>query len=164
MKLLASIIAGILVSFAVSGQTCPCCEGDYRDFDFWVGSWKVLDSEGNVMGTNEITIADGKCVIQENWIGAKGTMGLSVNYFNAADTTWNQVWVDNAGKPLILKGGMVNGSMVMKSLPAIVNGKKGVNQISWTPNEDGTVLQEWVLIDEETKIKSLLFQGWYHKL
>ncbi len=164
MKSFATFAVFMLFTGILFGQTCPCCEGNYREFDFWVGSWKVLDSEENVVGTNEISIVEGKCVIQENWLGASGGTGVSMNYFNAADSTWNQVWVDNSGNPLVLKGRMEHGSMVMQSTPTMVNGKMAINQVSWTPNEDGTVLQEWVLIDEETQIKNLLFQGWYHKL
>jgi hypothetical protein len=33
----------------------PAWPRKYRQFDFWVGDWDVLDPAGNVVGTNKIT-------------------------------------------------------------------------------------------------------------
>ena len=93
---------------------CTCCAEEYRQFDFWIGDWVVTDSTGKELGTNLIhSIQDG-CGFQENWKSTKMT-GTSYNFYNATDKSWNQLWIDNKGGSLELKGSLVNGKMILKS-------------------------------------------------
>jgi hypothetical protein len=66
-----------------------------REFDFWLGEWEVyLTSNLNARaGTNKITLSSSGCVIEENWEAFNGPhQGMSMNYFDPADSTWNQKW------------------------------------------------------------------------
>ena len=86
------------------------------------------------------------------------------NYYNKKDATWNQVWIDNSGFSLVLKGNYKNGKMVLKS--KLLNGKNGkyYNQITWTKNPDGTVTQVWDIFDEKNKKVQEAFKGIYKKI
>ncbi len=59
------------VDFALAGDpTGVCRQAEYRQFDFWLGTWAV-HSSGRVAGETGSSGARG-CLLIENWTGAKG--------------------------------------------------------------------------------------------
>jgi hypothetical protein len=82
--------------------TPPTCLSDstYHVFDFWLGSWNVVDSAGAKLGSNRIErIVDG-CAIMENWTEPDGSEGKSLFYYATDQRRWKQVWVTpNAMSP-----------------------------------------------------------------
>lgn len=152
------------LGFAQDSTSCICCESPYNQFLFWEGDWIVTSVAGDTVGTNSIVYLQNKCILQENWEGKSGGTGSSFNYFDKQDSTWNQVWVDNKGGVLNLKGTSPEpGKMVMKS--DYVKGKKWeyYNEITWELQNDGTVSQIWVLRKEDGEIIQTLFHGIYHR-
>jgi len=142
---------------------CACCAAHYKDFDFWEGQWVVKDTLGNKIGENSIKKIESNCILQEEWKGQKGSSGTSINYFNKKDSTWNQTWVSGTGNVLVLKGNLKNDKMVLKS--ELIEGQRGFyyNQITWTPNDDGTVTQLWEIFAEDGTKQQNLFKGIYHR-
>ena len=69
------------------------CEGKkYAEFDFWVGQRNVYNTDGVLVGTNNILKLQENCVIQENWVSKSSpSKGTSYNYYNKTDDSWNQV-------------------------------------------------------------------------
>jgi hypothetical protein len=55
----------------------PCVEtAKNRQFDFWIGEWNVVSTNGGaVAGNSKIELILGSCVIQENWTGGLGHAG-----------------------------------------------------------------------------------------
>ena len=158
--LLFTFIFATSLSFA---QKCPCAEGAYRDFDFWIGEWNVYDTAGTKVGENLIYLQQDSCVIQENWT-SKNSTGTSYNYFNKTDSTWNQVWIDNQGGSLVLKGNKIGSALTMKS--ELVPGQQidfYYNQITWTPNSDGSVTQVWEVFSKDDQLLTELFRGVYRR-
>lgn len=150
---------------AQSTSVSQCTESEYHQFDFWIGEWDVFDTTGNLVGTNNIYSLQEGCVIQENWQSEKsGYTGTSYNYYNKTDKTWNQVWIDNQGGILELKGNFNNNKMVLKS--ELLDGQKTplyYNQISWELLDDGKVLQTWQTFDQNNNLLKTLFKGIYQK-
>ena len=164
---LALVLLSHMTSQAQDSNTskCPCCTEAHQAFDFWLGDWTVYGEDGKVLGKN-IILKDpnySNCVITEAWSGTGISRGTSYNYFNRSDKTWNQVWIDNSGFSLTLKGNRVGNSMVLKS--ELVTGQKGkyYNQITWQLNEDESVTQTWELFDEQGKMIQQAFKGIYKK-
>ena len=166
-KTLLLLITSLLFSnsFAQTDPTsCNCCSEDQKAFDFWIGDWMVYDTVGNKIGENKILSMQNHCVLQENWKSANST-GTSYNYYNQQDNSWNQLWVDNRGNPLVLKGNFVGGKMVMRDeLSKQRNGQMAYNQISWEKQKDGSVIQLWLVLDAEGKQIAQLFKGIYKKV
>jgi len=141
-----------------AAQQSPCEAQECRQFDFWLGDWNVV-ANGNQVGTNLITSILGGCAVQEDWTGAKGSVGRSLNYYSAADGQWHQVWVGNDGITLNLSGGYADGKMVLAGVHER-QGKSIRDRITWSNNEDGTVRQLWeISTDGETW--SPIFDGLY---
>lgn len=164
MKLLFTIL--IILSFTPLGftQKSGCNYTQSNQFDFWVGEWNVYDTLGNKVGENSISKLYENCVLQEKWISSQVNKGTSYNYFNPSDSTWNQLWLDNQGSILKLKGRFSNDRMVLKS--ELVAGKNVAfyyNQISWINKPDGTVHQIWEVFDNKNKLLQKAFHGVYKK-
>ena len=150
---------------AQSDQTpCPCCNVEYRQFDFWLGEWETT-ANGKAAGTNKILLLQDSCIIQENWVSATpGYSGTSDNFYNPQDKVWHQTWVDNQGQSLLLAGSLEGRNMVLKSEE--MSDQKGnpiYHRITWTPNADGTVRQHWQSSTDGEGNWSTLFDGLYKK-
>lgn len=108
------LLAGVAGAEETAELATPCSTPEARQFDFWLGEWKLTWEDGH--GTNHITAILDDCVIQEDFTGhmADGTVfrGKSVSSYNTRLGTWRQTWVDNAGGYLDFDGGWVDGKMV----------------------------------------------------
>ncbi len=152
-------------SIAQSKSKIPCSTKEYKQFDFWVGNWNVYNAKNQLIGTNKIVKMSNACAIQENWSSSVGpSKGTSYNYYNQADKSWNQVWIDNTGTSLELKGHYKNNKMILKSKLISNNKGKYYNQITWFNNSDGTVTQVWELLDVDNTPFNELFRGTYKKI
>lgn len=142
---------------------CNCCTEKHQQFDFWLGNWNVYNADGKLIGINTITKNYGDCMLKEEWESTGSNRGTSTNYYNKNDDSWNQVWVDNSGYNLVLKGALTDGRMVLKS--EIVKGKNSeyYNQITWIPNDDGTVTQLWEQFKADGTLIKEVFKGVYKK-
>src|SRR5690606_25682368 len=77
-------------------QRPDCTGAEHRAFDFWIGHWRV--TSGQQLAGNKTTSSspDGS-VLREEWRGAKGTTGSSMNVYNRSKKAWQRFWVDNQG-------------------------------------------------------------------
>lgn len=92
----------------------PCSDTpENRQFDFWVGEWKVETTQGGVpAGQSKIELILGDCVVQENWQSdGNPYSGKSYNTYNAALKRWEQYWVDNSAGNIFFYGGLKDGVM-----------------------------------------------------
>jgi hypothetical protein len=140
-----------------------CAAAEYRQFDFWQGDWDVRDASGKIVGRNRIVPLQGGCALQENWTGAGGVSGTSLNIYDNDRRRWHQTWIDNSGGLLQLDGGIVNGAMVLRgeSISADAPSKTVLQRITWTPQPDGRVRQLWESSIDAGKTWSIIFDGIY---
>jgi hypothetical protein len=141
------------------GQACKAA--GYRQFDFWVGQWDVRGPAGGLAGTNIVSSKLGGCVIEESWTGAGGGHGRSLNFYDASNDTWSQMWVSSGGCSsglIVVEGTFANGSMTMRGRKEQPDGfllgppcaaPPGVvafaqnTLIRWTALPSGSVLQQF---------------------
>lgn len=159
------LTAVLFLNYPLAAQSdCACCTPQHQQFDFWIGEWIVYDTAGTKVGENLITKLEDNCVISEQWRGASGLTGRSYNYFHPADSSWNQLWLDNQGSNLLLKGRAAPNKMILQS--ELTKGQQidwYRNRITWTKNADGTVTQLWEILDKEGKLLSVAFKGIYRR-
>lgn len=145
-------------------RPAPCATPLFRQFDFWIGSWDVVNAEGKFVGTNRIERI-GDCFLQETWAAAAGGYtGRSLNSMGF-DRKWHQTWTDTSGLRLELTGGLVDGKMVMEGETPSRDPKQPTptrNRISWSPEVDGSVRQMWQTSSDEGKTWATSFDGRYH--
>ncbi len=159
-SLLLTLALFLCTLFSQAQTTCNCCTESHKEFDFWVGDWNVYDKSGKKVGENKIEKLENECIVSENWKGTTGS-GRSYNYYNSADSTWNQVWISSSGNNLVLKGKAGKNKMILKS--ELIENAKGTyyNQITWTKNEDDSVTQVWEVLNEKEQPISTSFEGVY---
>lgn len=152
------------VSTAEADIADRCRGEEHRQFDFWLGSWKVRNAEGDVIGENEIRRIARGCGLLENWRGATGGRGFSLNTYDAARGKWTQRWV-GAGTTLWLEGGLDDGKMVLAgtSLRASPQGDV-LDRITWTPLPDGRVRQVWEVSPDGEEGWREVFRGFYERV
>lgn len=153
----------LITSFAQQ-KPCSCCTPAHKQFDFWLGKWDVYNVKGIKVGENIILSMQDSCLIQENW-SSSGQTGTSYNFYNNADSTWNQIYVDNLGTVLQLKGTFKNNKMVLKSdkVKSVKANFYYFNQITWFKDELGNVSQKWDIVDDKDKILQTVFDGIYKR-
>jgi hypothetical protein len=109
------------------------------------------------------TVMAAGCVLMEEWTGAGQSRGKSWNIYNAASGQWHQSWVDNQGLLLQLDGTFENGSMILQGSLTGRDGKVTVQQIAWTPRDDGSVRQVWTMSNDDGATWTTAFDGIYRK-
>ncbi len=168
MKNIYKIIILLLVSSTLFGQPvqkkCNCCTSVYKQFDFWLGDWEVFNLKGVKVGENKIVSMQDSCVIQENWKSA-GQTGTSYNFYNKTDSTWNQVYIDNFGTVLELKGILKDNKMILESqkVKSVKANFYYFNRITWAKDNLGNVSQKWDIVDDKGKILQVAFDGIYQR-
>jgi hypothetical protein len=138
-----------------------CTDPEYRQFDFWVGKWDVT-VQGRPVGTNEVTLEEGGCLIHEHWTGARGGTGQSFNYLDRAGGQWHQQWVDNSGHSLTLAGGYGDRQMRFTGVTAGADGAPVQQRLTFFANADGTVRQLWESSTDGKQWK-VVFDGLYRR-
>lgn len=166
--LAAMTIATALSAPSIAAETTAtppaCATAQHRQFDFWLGRWGVTNPAGKLAGRSRIESILGGCVVLENWDSPSGVSGKSFNIFNADTGKWEQFWVDNSGSRLHLVGGIEAGNMVLRGVQDKPNAQTGLKQherITWTPNADGSVRQQWETSSDDGKTWATSFDGLY---
>lgn len=160
------VLLVFIFSLMVTAQdtNCKCCTVKHAEFDFWVGTWTVTNPDGSLAGTNVIDKIQDHCILRENWTSAKGNYtGTSSNFYNSANKQWEQIWIDNQGGSLHLKGNRTGNKMILKS--DVLKNEKGefyYHKITWTLNNDSSIRQYWETITNDTTV-TVAFDGLYKK-
>jgi len=166
MKIFFSLGLSFLFVIASLAQekNCNCCTEKHTEFDFWIGTWEVTNPNGTKAGANVIEKVQGNCILQENWTSATpGYTGTSNNFYNYKTKQWEQIWVDNQGQSLHLKGNKINNQMILKTDEETnAEGKTFFHRVTWTDNDDGTVRQLWETITEGKDV-TIAFDGLYKR-
>ncbi|MCW8876152.1 MAG: hypothetical protein OQK04_02730 [Kangiellaceae bacterium] len=160
---ISSLIAVSLGGIALANPNQPCQKEEYRQFDFWIGNWGVYDAKDTLVGHNKIfPILEG-CALSENWTSAKGNLGVSYNFYDAAEKKWHQTWIDQSGGSLYLDGEFKNGKMVLSGYRPGKDGDQVLHKITWTPLKDGRVKQHWRASKDKGQKWNDVFVGFYKK-
>lgn len=165
------VAAAILVALAVPAlaqqpQAPPKCDRpEHRQFDFWIGDWRVESADGNVLGQNLVTLELNDCVLHEHWTGARGHKGESFNIFDRASGKWHQTWVSQTGHLLQLDGGRDGTSMKLEGKSKQPDGTPVLDRVTWTPLDReecrGCVRQFWEQSADGGKTWTVAFEGFY---
>jgi hypothetical protein len=161
-RLLAALLLAPLPALAADPKSPPCSSEQHRQFDFWVGRWDVTLEQGKPAGRNDIQKILGGCALLENWTGAQGGTGKSLNFYDAVDGLWHQTWIDGSGGALFLAGKFANGAMRLEGRrPATPKQPAIRHRITWTPLPDGAVRQLWESASEGKDDWTVQFDGVY---
>ena len=122
----------------------PCDGPEFRQFDFWVGSWDVYPTgKDKLVAHSLIERLYGGCAIRENWMPLGGGDGGSLSNYVAGDSGWRQTWLDSSGARVEFKGGWDGKAMVLTGMWAGVlgPGQDALVRMTYTRDAQGWVRQ-----------------------
>jgi hypothetical protein len=160
------IVCALPASSTAQSTPPPACERpEHRQFDFWIGEWDVTLPNGNKAGTNRIQSINAGCALREEWTGAGGTTGTSLNAFDAISGRWHQTWIGSDGILLLLDGGLRDGAMELSGVIVARDGARTHNRIRWTPisGTPATVRQLWEVSSDGGNTWAVAFDGTYRR-
>ncbi len=134
---------------------------EYRQFDFWVGEWDVMNPRGQLAGTSSVQLILGNCVVFENWTGTRGSNGKSFNIYNAAKGKWQQNWVDSSGSVLELTGEFKDNAMRLTGESLRPGGAKTLERLTFTKINADRIRQLWEQSADDGKTWTVAFDGTY---
>lgn len=165
----AVLAAMILLSAAAPApaqQSPPppaCTAPEHKQFDFWAGDWQVFNAQGQQIGTNRISRISGGCALLEEWQAANGPGGKSINFYDAADGRWHQIWVGGDGTVLRIAGSLQEGAMQLMGEDRRTPKGTVRDRITWKPQPDGAVEQRWDLSTDGGSTWTTGFVGYYRR-
>ncbi|MCR9277314.1 MAG: hypothetical protein NXH85_05025 [Pseudomonadaceae bacterium] len=134
----------LLLGTSVFASTAapPCGSSEYREFDFWLGEWQVQTPDGRHAGSNSIVSAQAGCLLVENWRGARGSTGTSMNYFDPVAQRWRQLWV-SPGVIIDIAGGLTPEGAMRLTGTIVYLGENAEFPFrgTWSEQDDGSVIQ-----------------------
>ncbi len=138
----------------------PCSSAEYRQFDFWLGSWDVVSAAypGAVSRSRISRVNDG-CTVLEQYTTQVAYEGTSLNFYDAGRKAWHQTWIDNQGGAIYLEGALAGNAMVLSTTTSTQN----IQRITWTPLPDGRVRQHWEATGDSGATWATVFDGYYTK-
>ncbi len=146
------VVTLALPAHAVPNLTKHCIDPRSRQFDFWLGSFRVRNYAGQLEGRDSITRAYGDCVIQERfWSSDGASFGSSFSFFDARTQEWHYVWVDNLGAFEMYSGGRIGKSMVLEGQTRSKLGAIRLERMTWEPIGRGRVRQLWQTSNDSGK-------------
>ena len=157
MRTIALILA-FLAALPAPAADKPCSAPEHRQFNFWVGEWRVTTPDGKHAGDNRIELILDGCALHESWRGATGGQGFSYNAYDPHRKVWHQTWVDRQGNLLLLEGAFSVGQMVLQGVQG-----KTLHRITWEPRKDGSVRQLWETSVDQGKTWQTEFDGLYRR-
>lgn len=138
-------------------QKRPCIySAEARQFDFWVGDWEVFNPQGQKAGTNSVQLFSDGCGLLENWTGALGGDGKSINFYDAGTQKWYQSWTGTGGGALRYAGNFVGGAMRFEG-ETIANGKKTLQKLTFFKLDENTVRQLFEASTDEGKTWTITY-------
>lgn len=154
----ALLVLVVLVGSAglAADEPSPCSAPEYRQFDFWVGEWDVVNQArpDATPARSTITVEQKGCVIREEYRTPGGYSGTSLTFFDASAGAWHQTWIDNEGQPIFFDGDFDDGRLVVRS-------PDHRYRMIFTRLEDGSVRQQFDSSDDGGETWNVVFDGVY---
>lgn len=149
---------------AADRKARPCLHDEHRrQFDFWIGTWDVHTSTGQLAGTNTIEAVEQGCVLRENWTGQSGGTGTSYNFYDPTEQAWKQLWVDAQGNHALFTGHFVDGAMRFEGTWVNADGTTSLMTMTFTPLDDGRVRQYFEQSTDGGATWKTWFDGYYSR-
>ncbi|MFV1884694.1 MAG: hypothetical protein ACMZ7B_09415 [Balneola sp.] len=163
---LVTIFIATSTILAQQAQQSRCkTQPEYRQFDFWIGEWEVKNPNDVAVGNSVIELTVGDCVILENWTGASGYTGKSLNYYSVLDQQWHQKWIGSGGIPIEFSGIYDAEAKAMKYIGKGF-GQGGVEldyKLTFYQMTEDYVRQHWEQSSDGGETWTTIFDGQYHR-
>jgi hypothetical protein len=117
----------------------PCADNAYRQFDFWVGNWDVVDLERPrvIVAHARVEVILNGCVLHEAYVDTDGRKGESFSIYDATRRTWHQSWVTDRGHLLTIEGHLQGAAMILEGTDHLPDGTPRQVRGEWRSENHG---------------------------
>jgi hypothetical protein len=122
---------------------CQTLFAEFRQLDFWLGSWTVAAEPGPELGRSEVRSDLNGCLMQEDFETPKGYRSRSYLYFDFVVEQWFRTFADNTGAHFELSGNLEGDAMVMTGEGTGPGGQLRPVRVTIEPDRAGSVRQTW---------------------
>ena len=133
-------------------QTVACQPGgiaqEARQLDFLLGEWTVSAGHGPALGTASITSDLSGCLTEENYATDKGYAATSFFYWDPIARSWWRTYVDSEGERIELRGGLVDGRLVLTGTEPAHDGRSVQVRMTLESVSAHVVRQEWAVSED----------------
>jgi hypothetical protein len=147
----------------VAVMSPSCAAPQHRQFDFWLGEWDLVGSDGKKSATDKVVQVLGGCALQENGNSVEGVQRMSVSAYDPATRHWHQTLMDDGGAVLHLEGEFADGKMILVGQRPSQKEKGATitHRIIWTPMHDHRVRKLWEFSNNGGRTWRPFFEGTY---
>ena len=131
-------------------------------FDFWLGAWNVTTEDGKHVGDSIIETASNGCAILENWMGARGGRGKSLNSYNNERKQWEQFWIGSDGDVHEYRESKSDGASLVFFMKRDATPQKIV-RLTFTPVDKDTVRQHSEMSEDGGQTWKTEYDFYYHR-
>lgn len=132
-----------------------------NQFDFWVGKWDVFVRGKKAAESHIERTLDG-CMILENYRNLNsGYTGKSMNFYDAKQKQWIQIWADSEGNASRYSGKLKDDNMYFSGINNRRDGSQTDVRMEFIPKPDGTVRQIYEQSTDGGTTWETLFDGIY---
>ena len=131
-------------------------------FDFWLGGWNVTTEDGTHVGDSIIETTSNGCAVLENWMGAKGGRGKSLNSYNSERKQWQQYWIGSDGDVHEYRESKNDGASLVFFMKRETTPQK-ITRLTFTPLDKDTVRQHSETSDDGGQTWKTEYDFYYHR-
>jgi hypothetical protein len=138
----ASLCSGVAAAADEQPPSCASIPAFHR-LDFWLGSWRVVDANGQFAGRDVVSSILNGCAITESWTDADGSHGLGVLHYDVFANEWRKLYLtDQAAqrggiRERVLVADAPGGGVRFQGLITRSAGTPVLNRVTITPLPDG---------------------------
>jgi hypothetical protein len=138
-----------------------CATPHHREFDYFIGNFKVFDKAGKQIGTDEVSLEMNGCALLERWHG-RTTEGVGYSGYDDTRKEWVQTFFQNDGTVLVFRGNMTKAGMLISGIdypkPRIVEH----NRVLFRRLPDGFE-EYWTVSTDNGKSWRVVFDGFFRR-
>ena len=158
VMLIAAVLASSLQLARAAPAAPDCTAPPYRQFDFWLGDWDVLDfaDRTKIVARVRVEPVLAGCGLLESYSDPDGYEGRSFSIYDVTRKIWHQTWITNHGRLLVIEGRLRSGAMELSGSDRAYHGApkrlvhgswqpvaEGVREVAVRSVDDGKTWQPW---------------------
>ncbi len=151
---LTACACALWFSVAVHGQSSaapapaprpsPCLDPahnpEYRQLDYWLGSWEVFNKEGRKLSDVTISKVVNDCGLAESWKSTRPAGdGTGLSTYNPRTKKWEYFWISGAGTTSHFEGSLLPDEMRFRTVQPQADGSLRLRHWSLIKLPDGKV-------------------------
>ena len=149
-------------SFAVTNADSCAANSANRQFDYWLGNWKIGAEGSSGNARSNVTLSLDKCLVVENWDGGRGHYGQNVFGYSADEKSWYGMFADNEGRIHVFTSGKVaDGTAKFEGNSRGPNGESVLNRVKVIRLNLNKVEQTWEKSTDNGATWKMVFRGEY---